>query len=249
MDSAEGVPVADLTALGPAIVALRPEDLADVGEELAAYHAHFAPLFARREQRGWAQVYLRGLLLADVRRKNVEAMACELLARGPDAARRSRASSSSAEPGRRDDSETPAWSPGQLGEPDRVLILDGSDVARRPSAGWPPGGVARREDHPMVPNRASSWATPAARATRCWIGDSSCPRRGSRRTTWRAGRRVASRGRPASRPKPSWERRWWSSCRRGASCPPVGWSATRGLGATRRCWTAWTPPECGSSPK
>ncbi len=31
MDSADGVPVADLTAIGPAIVALRPEDLADVG--------------------------------------------------------------------------------------------------------------------------------------------------------------------------------------------------------------------------
>jgi hypothetical protein len=56
MDSAEGVPVADLTALGPAIVALRPQDLADVGEDLAAYQAHFAPLFARREQRAWSAV-------------------------------------------------------------------------------------------------------------------------------------------------------------------------------------------------
>ena len=56
MDSAEGVPVADLTTTGPAIVALGPEDLADVGEDLAAYHAHFAPLFARREQRAWAEV-------------------------------------------------------------------------------------------------------------------------------------------------------------------------------------------------
>jgi hypothetical protein len=56
MDSAEGVPVADLTASGPAIVALRPQDLADVGEDLAAYQAHFAPLFARREQRAWSAV-------------------------------------------------------------------------------------------------------------------------------------------------------------------------------------------------
>jgi hypothetical protein len=56
MDIADGVPVADLSASGPAGVALRPEDLADVGEELAAYHAHFAPLFARREQRAWAAV-------------------------------------------------------------------------------------------------------------------------------------------------------------------------------------------------
>jgi hypothetical protein len=55
MDSGDGVPVADRTT-GPAVVALRPEDRADVGEELAAYHAHFAPLFARREQRAWAAV-------------------------------------------------------------------------------------------------------------------------------------------------------------------------------------------------
>jgi hypothetical protein len=95
MDSPEGVPVADLTTSGPAVVTLRPEDLADVGEELAAYQAHFAPLFARlfarREQRGWAAVYLRGLLLADVPRKNVEAMALRLLGAGPDAARQVRA--------------------------------------------------------------------------------------------------------------------------------------------------------------
>jgi hypothetical protein len=39
MDIPDGVPVADLTTTGPAIVTLRPEDLADVGEELAAlYH-------------------------------------------------------------------------------------------------------------------------------------------------------------------------------------------------------------------
>jgi hypothetical protein len=56
MDIPDGVPVADLTTTGPAIVALCPEDLADVGEELAAYHAHYAPLFARREQREWAAI-------------------------------------------------------------------------------------------------------------------------------------------------------------------------------------------------
>jgi hypothetical protein len=56
MDRWDGVPVADLTTTEPAIVALRPEDLATVGAELAAYHAHCAPLFARREQRGWAAV-------------------------------------------------------------------------------------------------------------------------------------------------------------------------------------------------
>ena len=135
MDSAEGVPVADLTTLGPAIVALRPEDLADVGEELAAYHAHFAPLFARREQRGWAEVYLRGLLLADVPRKNVEAMALRLLGAGPDAARQVRALQQFIGEGAWDDdallAEHQRLVAATLGEPDGVLILDGSDVPKR----------------------------------------------------------------------------------------------------------------------
>ena len=135
MDSAEGVPVADLTALGPAVVALRPEDLADVGEELAAYQARFAPLFARREQRGWAEVYLRGLLLADVPRKNVEAMALRLLGAGPQAARQVRALQQFIGEGAWDDeailAEHQRLVAETLGEPDGVLILDGSDVPKR----------------------------------------------------------------------------------------------------------------------
>ena len=69
MEAADDGLARDLTTAGPAVVDLRPEDLADLGAELAAYHAHFAPFFARREQRAWAQVYLRGLLTADVARK------------------------------------------------------------------------------------------------------------------------------------------------------------------------------------
>jgi SRSO17 transposase len=135
MDSPEGVPVADLTTSGPAVVILRPEDLADVGEELAAYHAHFAPLFARREQREWAAVYLRGLLLADVRRKNVEAMALRLLGAGPDAARQVRALQQFIGEGAWDDeallAEHQRLVAQTLGEPDGVLILDGSDLLKR----------------------------------------------------------------------------------------------------------------------
>src|SRR5258707_969639 len=63
------------------------------------------------------------------------------------------------------------------------------------------------------------------------------------------GGRVASPPTRASRPKPSWERSWWSRCRRRASCQRAGWCATRGLGATRRCWTGWMPPGCGTWPK
>jgi SRSO17 transposase len=135
MDIPAGVPVADLTTSGPAIVALRPEDLADVGEELAAYHAQFAPLFARREQRAWAQVYLRGLLTADVRRKNVEAMALRLLGAGPDAARQVRALQQFIGEGAWDDDAILAAHQrlvaASLGERDGVLILDGSDVPKR----------------------------------------------------------------------------------------------------------------------
>src|SRR5262245_8021182 len=135
MEVAHGERIGDLTTTGPAIVALRPEDLADVGEDLAAYHAHFAPLFARREQRGWAEVYLRGLLLADVRRKNVEAIALRLLGAGPQAARQVRALQQFIGEGAWEDvailAEHQRLVAETLGEPDGVLILDGSDVPKR----------------------------------------------------------------------------------------------------------------------
>src|SRR5260370_35327243 len=75
----------------PAVQELTPEKVASLAEELVAYHQHFAPLFYRREQREWAAVYLRGLLTADVPRKNVEAMALRLLGAGAHAKRQVRA--------------------------------------------------------------------------------------------------------------------------------------------------------------
>src|ERR687893_1742789 len=81
----------DLTSQAPVVLTLTPQDLADLPNALSAYHAHFAPLFQRREQRAWAAVYLRGLLLTDVPRKNGEAMALRLLGAGPGADRRVRA--------------------------------------------------------------------------------------------------------------------------------------------------------------
>ncbi len=58
LDGAIAAIAGDLTSVGraPAVVTLTPADLADVGAQLAAYHAHFAPSFARREQRDWAAV-------------------------------------------------------------------------------------------------------------------------------------------------------------------------------------------------
>lgn len=66
-------------------------EVTGLGEELAAYHAHFAPLFTRSEQRDWAAIYLQGLLTADVPRKNTEAMALRLLGAGSGAEARVRA--------------------------------------------------------------------------------------------------------------------------------------------------------------
>jgi len=89
--------VGDVTAdLSPAatlqpVQTLTPQEVATLAEELATYHQRFAPFFSRREQREWAGVYLRGLLTADVPRKNVEAMALRLLGAGPHAERQVRA--------------------------------------------------------------------------------------------------------------------------------------------------------------
>src|SRR5260221_9284 len=149
MEAADGERIGDLTTTGPAIVALRPEDLADVGEELAAYHARFAPLFARREQRAWAQVYLRGLLTADVRRKNVEAMALRLLGAGPSATRQVRALQQFIGEGGWGEAapraEHPRFGAETLGEPGGGLLLGGRGAPQRgrPPARAPrPGGRA-----------------------------------------------------------------------------------------------------------
>jgi SRSO17 transposase len=102
---------------------------------LATYHAHFAPFFKRSEQRDWAEVYLRGLLTADVRRKNTEAMALRLLGAGPGAAARVRALQQFIGEGGWDDAAILAAHQRlvdrTLGEPDGVLIVDGSDVPKQ----------------------------------------------------------------------------------------------------------------------
>ncbi len=56
---------------------LAPRDVEELGNELVAYHALFAPLFRREEQRQWALKYLQGQLL-DLERKSVEPMALAL---------------------------------------------------------------------------------------------------------------------------------------------------------------------------
>src|SRR5215210_2011684 len=56
---------------------LAPRDVEALADELVAYHAHFAPLFQRSEQRTWALAYLHGQLL-ELERKSIEPMALAL---------------------------------------------------------------------------------------------------------------------------------------------------------------------------
>jgi len=135
----------DVTSEAPLALTLAPHDMADLADELRAYHAHFAPLFQRREQRAWADIYLRGLLLADVPRKNVEAMALRLCGAGPQAAGTVRALQQFVGEGAWDDHAILHAHQGlvdeTLGEDDGVLIIDGSDV---PKQGRHSVGVARQ---------------------------------------------------------------------------------------------------------
>jgi len=58
----------------PPEINLAPRDGAALADELAAYHALFAPLFTRAEQRRGAWCYLQGQLL-DLERKTIEPLA------------------------------------------------------------------------------------------------------------------------------------------------------------------------------
>ena len=55
-------------------LSLSPEEIIGLVGELKAYHAIYAPLFAREEQRQWASVYLQGLVSPSVESKSVEPM-------------------------------------------------------------------------------------------------------------------------------------------------------------------------------
>jgi len=56
---------------------LTPRDVVGLLDQLAAYHAHFVPAFARSEQTYWAEIYLHGLL-SECERKSIEPMALHL---------------------------------------------------------------------------------------------------------------------------------------------------------------------------
>lgn len=122
----------------PPTVNLAPRDVEALVEELQAYHAIFSPLFRRREQRAWGLQYLHGQLL-DLPRKSIEPMALAL----PDG--NVRAMQQFIGEGAWDDAAILAAHhrvvAETLGDPEGVLIVDGSEFPKQGSASV---GVARQ---------------------------------------------------------------------------------------------------------
>jgi hypothetical protein len=65
---------------------LARRDAKQLASELSHYYAEYAPLFARSEQREWAQLYLRGQL-SDLERKSIEPMVLRERGKDPNAVR------------------------------------------------------------------------------------------------------------------------------------------------------------------
>ena len=116
-------------------------DVAALRQDLAAYHAIYAPLFQRREQREQARFYLEGLL-SEERRKSVERMVLHLRGADPNAVRTAQMFVGQ---GHWQDERILArhWREvaQTLGTPHGILIVDGSDL---PKQGRESVGVARQ---------------------------------------------------------------------------------------------------------
>jgi len=184
--------------------AMRLPDVADLegaAEGVVAQQAAFAPLYRRREQRAWGEVYVRGLPPAAVPRKNAEALAPRLLGAAGAADRRVRGLQDFLGAGGWDDAPPLARHrrpvEATLGDPDGVLRIDGSDV---PKQGTHPVGVARqwcghtgKQDHCQA---GVDRGYASARGDTYWTGSGTCPRVGSRRSTPTAGGPAAARAAP-----------------------------------------------------
>jgi SRSO17 transposase len=137
--------VVDLVPTQPGVVTVQPASLEGIADALAAYHASFASCFHYASQRQWSEVYLRGLLVADVPRKNVEAVALRLLGAGEGADRQVRAVQHFLSEAPWDDAAVLRRHWGLVeetyGEAEGVLTVDGSDI---PKQGTHSAGVARQ---------------------------------------------------------------------------------------------------------
>ena len=123
------------------LLALTPQDIDSLVDELQADHAIYAPLFQRREQREWSAQYLHGLLL-ELPRKSIEPLVLALHGADRNAVRGMQQFLSA---GTWDDDLILRrhWQEVDqtLGEADGVLTLDGSDF---PKQGRESVGVKRQ---------------------------------------------------------------------------------------------------------
>jgi SRSO17 transposase len=123
------------------VLALAPQDMDTLLDELQTSHALYRPLFQRREQREWSEKYLHGLLL-ELPRKSLEPMVLAL-----EGANRNtvRAMQPFLSEGAWDDAPILQrhWQEVEhdLGDDNGVLTLDGSDF---PTQGTASVGVKRQ---------------------------------------------------------------------------------------------------------
>lgn len=110
---------------------LARRDAKRLAAELSDYYTEYAPLFARSEQRQWAQLYMRGQL-SDLERKSIEPMV--LRERGKDI-NAVRAVQQFIGAGAWDDDRIlerhQQLVAEDLGEPDATIILDGSGFPKK----------------------------------------------------------------------------------------------------------------------
>jgi len=125
-------------SVSPPACDLSAEDVVHLADELVRYHAEFAELFFRKEQRHWALKYLQGLLLP-AGGKSVEPLALRI------EGGKVRSMQQFVGVGAWDDeallvrhAELVA---GSLGQADGVLIVDGTDF---PKKGQYSAGVGRQ---------------------------------------------------------------------------------------------------------
>jgi SRSO17 transposase len=137
--------IIDLVRSQPPVLTVDAASLEGIVEELVAYHGCFAPCWHYQAQRQWSELYLRGLLVADVPRKNVEALVLRLLGAGEAAERQVRAVQHFVSEGAWNDAVVLRRHWGlveeSLGEAEGVLTVDGSDV---PKQGTYSAGVTRQ---------------------------------------------------------------------------------------------------------
>jgi SRSO17 transposase len=107
-------------------------ELRAVLQEVHDYHAIFAPLYARREQREWGEFYLQGLVSPEIERKSIEPMVLAMQGADPNAVRAVQQFIGAGgwddgpllEQHRREVQTT-------LGEEDGLVTLDGSDFPKQ----------------------------------------------------------------------------------------------------------------------